>query len=136
MQFLVLQGLLEELLRGLGCSRLLIQVLAQPQRIFLAQLLLVAHMAVVVVVRGLIYVYGPFLLSHQRGMVPPVFLTRLIGQFRPFRRSQLLSEGVIGPRRPVRVVGHYLVTIGLVEGCIGSFGRHDEDVLDSDVIGL
>ena len=66
LQFLVLQGLLEELLRGLGCSRLLIQVLAQPQRIFLAQLLLVAHMAVVVVVRGLKCFYGPFLLSHQR----------------------------------------------------------------------
>ena len=68
--------------------------------------------------------------------MPPMFLARLVGLFRPFRRSQLLPEGVIGPRRPVRVVGHYLVTIGLIERCIGSFGRHDEDVLDSDVIGL
>ena len=68
--------------------------------------------------------------------MPPLFLTRLIGQFRPFGRGQLLSEGVIVPRRPVRAVGHYLVTIGLAEGRIGSFGRHDEDILDSDVIGL
>ena len=69
-------------------------------------------------------------------MMPPMFLARLVGLFRPLRRSQLLPEGVVGPRHPVRVVGHYLVTIGLIWSCIVSFGRHDEDVLDSDVVGL
>ena len=69
-------------------------------------------------------------------MMPPMFFARLVGLLRPFRRSQLLSEGVIGPRHPVRVVGRYLVTIGLIWGCIVSFGRHDEHVLDSDVVGL
>ena len=86
--------------------------------------------------RRLICFHGTLLLSHQRWMMSSILLKFFIGLFRPSRWSQLPNRGVFICGSPVRAVGHCLVATVLVNSHFGSFWRHYEDVLDSDIIGL